>query len=107
MLNGGTVRRGEIWRYNVLTHQWLAVLVSTQALLDSPTHRILYGVRVSGDDPGDMLAVEVAIDGQLCWLDVGSGLEKLRRGCFTERVDVIDSAIMDTLDMRLRAVLDL
>lgn len=107
MLTGGSVLRGEVWRSVVLTHQWLSVLVSTQAILDNPAHRILYGVRVVGEDPGDMLPVEVIIDGQQCWIDVSGGLEKLRRGCLTERVDTLDAGVLETLDMRLRAVLDL
>ncbi|WP_107661129.1 hypothetical protein [Nocardia suismassiliense] len=101
------MRRGEVWRYEVQTHNWLTGLVSAQSVLDQEARRVLYGVRVSTDNPIDVLAVEVTIDGRTCWLNMGDGLEKLRRGCLTERIDALDAATMETVGMRFRAAMDL
>ncbi|MEU7631779.1 hypothetical protein AB0C34_17575 [Nocardia sp. NPDC049220] len=101
------MRRGEVWRYEVQTHNWLTVLVSAQSVLDQDARRVLYGVRVSADNPVDVLAVEVSINERACWLNLGDGLEKLRRGCLTERIDTLDTTTMETVDMRFRAAMDL
>lgn len=98
------MQRGEVWAYTPRGVPRLrnVVLISSDGINDSARPWLL-ACELTGEDPGDILAVPVPEHG---WVFAGN-ISRVYRAWLTERLDRVDSDTLDRLDEALRAALDL
>lgn len=100
-------RRGEIWRYKpVITREGrsdLRLIVSADAVNAGPMVTV-YAVDLATDAPADLLTVPVSTElGQAVTTTLGGVLRRR----LTEHVDTASPAVMEQIDVALRALLEL
>lgn len=99
------MQRGEIWTYDAKGPRGArsVLIVSGYGINDDPRRRWLVGVDIVPDDPGDLLAVSVPGHG---WADASTVTRVFRRW-LSHRTDTVDLALLERVDIALRAALDL
>lgn len=103
------MRRGEIWRYNPVVTRGdaptLRLIVSADGInaADGRDAPVVFGVHLVPTDPGRLLAVRIDPHG---WATVMT-LETVIRRRLVEHIATVGPEIMDSVDIALRAALDL
>lgn len=99
------MQRGEVWRYGPKgpRGERLILIVSGLGINSDDRRPWLTGIDIIPRDPHDLLAIPVAGHG---WADASTVVRIFRRW-LTDRVDVLDPADLDNVDVALRAALDL
>ena len=100
------MRRGEIWRYDAVIKRAgqsdLRLVVSADAINTNDALPAVYGMHVVGEDPGNLLAVWLEPHGWAFALEIDRPLRRR----LIERVDVVDTDLMEQVDNAIRAAYD-
>ncbi|MEU2258519.1 hypothetical protein [Nocardia xishanensis] len=98
------MRRGELWSYHPhgSPRRRAVVLISSDGINESP-RQWLIAAELLDQDPQDILAVQVPGRG---WVHAGN-IGRIYRGWLAERIDDMESEVLERLDTALRAAMDL
>ncbi|MGV9615931.1 hypothetical protein [Nocardia xishanensis] len=98
------MRRGELWSYHPhgSPRRRTVVLISSDGINESP-RQWLIAAELLDQDPQDILAVQVPGRG---WVHAGN-IGRIYRGWLAERIDDMESEVLERLDTALRAAMDL